>query len=174
MKVTNIRTGKLWSLASFLLMTVPLSIAQNTASKVMAADMPQALGAPYEQLQWQTMFPEMGRDSPQLSILRVDPKTGTTQLMIRTPKNMHTPLHWHSANETHTVIFGTAIFGHEGKLMHLGPGGFNYMPAKMQHEAWTSDGAVLFITVDGAWDVNWVGNPPSKSDLGQKPPISPK
>ena len=41
--------------------------------------------------------------------------------------------------------------------------------AHMHHQAWTSEGAVIFITVDGAWDVNWVGNPPGKSDLNQEP-----
>jgi quercetin dioxygenase-like cupin family protein len=120
------------------------------------------------------MVPELGNDSPQISILRVDPKTNATQLLIRTPKKMHVPMHWHSANETHTMIQGTAVFEHEGKREQLGPGGFNYIPAKMPHQAWTSEGSVVFITVDAAWDVNWVGNPPSKTDLDQTPPAGPK
>jgi hypothetical protein len=28
----------------------------------------------------------------------------------------------------------------------------------------------VFITVDSGWDVNWVNGPPTKSDLGQRPP----
>ena len=48
------------------------------------------------------------------------------------------------------------------------PGGFNYIPAKMPHQAWTSEGSVVFITVDAAWDVNWVGKPPSKTDLDRR------
>jgi quercetin dioxygenase-like cupin family protein len=87
---------------------------------------------------------------------------------------MHVPIHWHSANETHTMIQGTAVFDHEGKHEQLGPGGFNYIPAKMQHQAWTSEGSVVFITVDGAWDVNWIGNSPRKTDLGQAPPADTK
>jgi quercetin dioxygenase-like cupin family protein len=71
------------------------------------------------------MVPELGSDSPQISILRVDPKTNATQLLIRTPTKMHVPMHWHSANETHTMIQGTAVFEHEGKREQLGPGGFN-------------------------------------------------
>jgi quercetin dioxygenase-like cupin family protein len=135
---------------------------------------PQAMSARFEDAKWQTMVPELGNDSPQISILRVDPKTNATQLLIRTPKKLHVPFHWHSANETHTMILGTAVFEHDGKREELGPGGFNYIPAKMQHQAWTSEGAVVFITVDGAWDVNWVGNPPGKIDLGQTPPANPK
>jgi hypothetical protein len=51
--------------------------------------------------------------------------------------------------------------------MELGPGGFNYMPARMVHEAWTTAGAVVFITVVGPWDVNWVQGPPTSADLIQ-------
>jgi hypothetical protein len=56
---------------------------------------------------------------------------------------MHVPLHWHSANETHTMIQGSAVFVHDGREK-LGPGGFNYMPAKMRHQAWTSEGFGCF------------------------------
>jgi quercetin dioxygenase-like cupin family protein len=124
----------------------------------------------YDNLQWQTMVPELGADSPQAAILRVDPKTQATQLLIRIPKQMHVPMHWHTANETHTVIKGTFVFEHEGQRHELGPGGFNYLPARMHHQAWASDDALVFITVDAGWDVNWVSGPPTKGDLGQPLP----
>jgi uncharacterized RmlC-like cupin family protein len=54
----------------------------------------------------------------------------------------------------------------------LGPGGFNYIPAHTPHQAWCSDDALVFITVDAAWDVNWVKGPPNRSDLGQRPPTN--
>jgi mannose-6-phosphate isomerase-like protein (cupin superfamily) len=75
--------------------------------------------------------------------------------------------HWHSANETHTMISGKATFACEGNRVELGPGGFNYMPARMVHEAWTTPGSVVFITVDGPWDVNWVEGPPTSADVIQ-------
>ena len=124
----------------------------------------------YDNLKWETMVPELGADSPQAAILRVDPKTQATQLLIRIPKQMHVPMHWHSANETHTVIKGTFVFEHEGERHELGPGGFNYLPARMAHQAWASDDALVFITVDAGWDVNWVNGPPTKRDLGVKLP----
>jgi quercetin dioxygenase-like cupin family protein len=158
-----------------LLLVVVLGVARSNSGVTPAADgAPQAMSARFEDVKWQTMVPDLGNDSPQISILRVDPKTNATQLLVRTPKKMHVPFHWHSANETHTMILGTAVFEHDGKREELGPGGFNYIPAKMQHQAWTSEGSVVFITVDGAWDVNWVGNPPGKSDIGQAPPANPK
>jgi quercetin dioxygenase-like cupin family protein len=165
------RRIKARGLASLLLLIAAVLCAAQTDSGGTPATSgaSQAMGARYEDLIWQSMVPELGNDSPQISILRVDPKSNATQLLIRTPKKMHVPIHWHSANETHTMIQGTAVFEHEGKREQFGPGGFNYIPAKMQHQAWTSGGAVVFITVDGAWDVNWVGKPPSKTDLGQTP-----
>ena len=148
-----------------LLAGAPLG-AQQSPNQAPAA---QAMSAKYEDLKWQTIVPELGRDSPQVSILRVDPVTHATQLLIRVPKQMHVPMHWHSANETHTVIRGNWTFEHEGGREQLGPGGFNYIPAKMRHQAWASDDSLVFITVDSAWDINWVNAPPSKADLGKKP-----
>ncbi len=175
MNMSTRRRIEACGVASLLLWVAGLGAAQGNSSGTPATGgASQAMSARYEDLKWQTMVPELGNDSPQISILRVDPKTNATQLLIRTPKKMHVPIHWHSANETHTMIQGTTVFEHEGKREQLGPGGFNYIPAKMQHQAWTSEGSVVFITVDGAWDVNWVGNPPRKTDLGQAPPAGPE
>ena len=141
-------------------------VAQQSGTDAKAG---QAMGARYEDLQWQAIIPELGADSPLISILRVDRVTRATHLLIRVPKQIHVPMHWHSANETHTVIRGNWTFEHEGRRDQLGPGGFNYIPAKMHHQAWASDEALVFITVDAAWDVNWVSGPPTKADLGKTP-----
>ena len=118
-------------------------------------------------MKWARIFPELGERSAEITILHVDPTTQATQLMIRVPKNFHVPQHWRTANETHTIVKGTFIFESEGKREALGPGSFNFVPSKMVHEAWTKpdEGALLFITVDGAWDINWVNGPPKASDL---------
>jgi quercetin dioxygenase-like cupin family protein len=147
------------------------STPQHHAAPSQADPSPhQAVSAGYGDLKWEVMVPELGADSPQASILRVDPKTHATQLLIRMPKQMHVPMHWHSANETHTVIKGTMVFEHGGQRHELGPGGFNYLPARMHHQAWCSDDALVFITVDSDWDVNWVSGPPTRTDLGLRPP----
>jgi quercetin dioxygenase-like cupin family protein len=126
----------------------------------------------FKDLKWQTMFPEFGKDSPEISMLRVDPKTHATQLLIRTPSAVHVPKHWHSANETHTVISGTFTLSCGGRREALGPGSFNYMPAELAHEAWMTPGTLLFITVDAAWDIKWVNGPPTKSDIGVAAPAT--
>jgi quercetin dioxygenase-like cupin family protein len=114
-------------------------------------------------LKWERIFPKLGARSPEISILRVDPSTHATQLMLRVPRDFHVSRHWHTANETHTIVSGTFVLDSAGKRIELGPGSFNFMPAKMVHEAWTkpNEGTVLFITVDGAWDVNFVDGPPT-------------
>jgi hypothetical protein len=128
-------------------------------------DMPGAIFKNYQDLKWNKILPDLGGSSPEICILHVDPKTKATKLLIRTPKAIHIRKHWHSANETHTMILGTAEFACEGKRIEQGPGSFNYLPRKMVHEAWTSAGSVVFITVDGPWDVNWVDGAPTAADL---------
>jgi mannose-6-phosphate isomerase-like protein (cupin superfamily) len=119
----------------------------------------------FPEVQWVKMLPELGDASPEMAILHEDAKTHATQLMIRAPKALHVRKHWHSANETHTMITGSATFECDGKKAEFGPGGFNYMPARTVHEAWTEAGTVTFITVDGPWDVNWVEGAPTAADL---------
>ena len=85
----------IWTLG----LLVPLSLSASAQSPhrhpAPAADA-GGQHARYDDLQWQTMVPELGADGPQAAIRRVDPKTGATQLLIRMPKQMHVPVHWHS------------------------------------------------------------------------------
>jgi mannose-6-phosphate isomerase-like protein (cupin superfamily) len=155
-----------------LLVPLSLSLSAQSAHQHPAPGGQADAGshARYADLHWQVMEPALGEASPRAAILRVDPKTQATQLLIQLPKRMHVPVHWHSANETHTVIRGTMVFEHGGQPHELGPGGFNYIPARTHHQAWSvTDDALVFITVDGAWDVNWVNGPPTKQHLGRQP-----
>jgi hypothetical protein len=68
----------------------------------------------FQSLKWEKLVPAEGDHSPEITILHVDPQTGATQLLIRSPKNYHAPKHWHTANETHTVVSGTFIMKDEG------------------------------------------------------------
>ena len=113
----------------------------------------------FNDLKWEKTNPELGDNSQEIAILHVNPITKATELFIRAPKNYHVGRHWHTSNETITVIRGTFIVGHDGseERMELTPGNYAYMPAKMIHDAWTKDeGATFFITVDGPFDVTFV------------------
>jgi quercetin dioxygenase-like cupin family protein len=98
-------------------------------------------------------------------VLHVDAKTKATKLIIRCPKAIHIRKHWHTGNETHTIISGKATFACDGKKVEQDVGSFNFLPGKMVHEGWVTDNSIAFITVDTAWDVNWVEGPPTVADL---------
>ncbi len=114
-----------------------------------------------EEIQWQKLAPtQPDSDGIRMAILHMDPVTKATELVIRVPAGRYVPLHWHSANETHTVLRGTATFECGDHRKTQGPGSFNYLPAKAVHRAWMDAGAecTVFITVDGPWDVNFVAD----------------
>jgi mannose-6-phosphate isomerase-like protein (cupin superfamily) len=144
------------------LAVIAIGLGPNTTP---ALESDQPIFQQMSQAQWKKMLPDLGDASPEIAILHVDPNTHATQLLIRSPQALHVRKHWHSANETHTMVIGSATFDCEGNKVELGPGDFNYMPARMVHEAWTTPGSVVFITVDGPWDVNWVEGAPTSADL---------
>jgi quercetin dioxygenase-like cupin family protein len=128
----------------------------------------QYMSVRYQDVKWDKIVPQLGEGSPRISMLRIDPITQATQLLIWAPRDFHVPRHWHSANETHTLVSGTMTFECDGKREELGQGSFNYIPRKMVHQAWTKpdEDALLFITVDAAWDINWVDGPPQPPKKG--------
>ena len=157
------------AVAAFALMALILLGTTNRAKPASSGSLAQTaagdspapyMSAKFEDLKWEKILPALGGDSPEIAILRVDPKTQATQLLIRNPKKIHVTKHWHSANETHTILRGNMAFECGGRREELGPGSFNYIPKKMIHEAWLPDDGLVFITVDGAWDINWVDGPP--------------
>ncbi len=143
--------------------------AQPPGQRAPSNEKPQEyMSVKFQDVKWDKIVPELGEGSPRISMLRIDPVTQATQLLIWTPRNFHVPRHWHSANETHTLVNGTMIFECGGKREELGQGSFNYIPRKMIHQAWTKpeEDALLFITVDAAWDINWVDGPPQAPRKG--------
>src|SRR5438046_7023162 len=66
-------------------------------------------------LKWDRILPELRESSPEICFLRVDPKTHAASLLIRTSKAIHIRKHWHTANESHTMISGKAVLACEGK-----------------------------------------------------------
>jgi quercetin dioxygenase-like cupin family protein len=165
-KATRWRAAPLAALAACL-STGGAALALDSAAAPTPGSDAHPLNVQYKDLKWQKLQPELGGRSSEIAMVHTDPVTKATQLMIRVPKDAHVPLHWHSANETHTVITGTFIMECEGKREVLDQGSFNYTPAKMAHQAWTppDEGALLFITVDAAWDINWVNGNPKPADV---------
>jgi quercetin dioxygenase-like cupin family protein len=97
---------KSWLGAIAISMLVSPALAQNAPSPEMSV---QAMFQKSQDLKWEKINPEMGSKSAEIAVLHVNPTTQATEMLIRTPKDTHVPKHWHSANETITVIHGTFI-----------------------------------------------------------------
>ena len=132
-------------------------------------EMPELIFKIYKDLKWEKLIPDLGENSPELCTLHVDPKTKAAKMLIRCPKAIGARKHWHSANETHMVISGQVTYECDGKRVQLGQGSFNYIPSKMVHEAWSSAGSLVFVTVDGPWDLHHVDGAPTVADLIKDP-----
>ena len=91
------------SLFFLVLFLCAASVAAPQPLQSAGSDDRHYFSARFEDLTWQKIAPELGADSPEIAILRVDPATGATQLLIRNPRRIHVRPHWHSANETHTI-----------------------------------------------------------------------
>lgn len=126
-----------------------------------------------EDLKWEKMLPDLGEDSPLFSILRVDPKTKATTLIVEFPKAIYIPKHTHKKSETHIILGGSHIFEHNGKRFDVKENGYIYMPGKFVHEAWIPAGSRVIIVLEDGWKVDWLKGGPTKQDVGkaQPPPL---
>ena len=134
-----------WAVAAMAICITGAAFAQTAPS-------PHAVK--FEDIKWEPL-----EGGSEISILYTNPVSKATYLVIRAEANAHVPRHWHTANETLTILSGTFVLKHDGsdERSELTPGSFGYMPAKMVHEAWAKEGgATYFINVDGPFDINWV------------------
>ncbi len=98
----------------------------------------------------------------QMTVLAGDPtKSGTFVIRLKMPAGYKVPAHHHPTDEYVTVISGDFALGmgdklDETKSAHLVGGGFAEAPARMNHFAWTKDGAVVQISADGPFAMTYV------------------
>jgi quercetin dioxygenase-like cupin family protein len=125
-------------------------------------------------LKWEKMLPELGKDSPVYSILRFDPKTDATTLLIEFPTAIHIPKHTHEKSETHFLLEGSHLFENNqtGERFEVRKGGYFYLPGKVMHEAWVPAGAKAMIILECGWKVDWQNGPPTSNDLGVSAPTT--
>jgi len=120
-----------------------------------------------EDIRWEKAFPELGADGPDLAVVHVNPKTQATQILMRAPKQVVVPWHWHSANEAITVLEGTFTVECEGKRVDLGPGSFTYAPSRLIHRATFTEGCRIALSGDSSFDIQWAGAPPAAKMPGE-------
>ena len=140
--------------------------------KEASSDAQRAMSAHYEDLKWQAIVPELGSDSPQISdILRVDPTTKATQLLIRTPKeNARSDALAQRERDAHDDS-GERCLRARRQTRQAGAGRIQLHTSKNGAPGvdFGRVGTFLLLWM-GHGDLNWAKNPAGKSDLGQDPP----
>ena len=121
---------------------------------------------------WEMMLPELGKDSPIFTLLRVDPQTNATTLIIEFPTALHIPKHTHEKSETHFLLCGSHLFDNSdtGERFDVREGGYFYLPGHVVHEAWVPAGARAIIILEDGWKVNWLEGAPTAKDVGRGTP----
>ncbi|MFZ1376489.1 MAG: cupin domain-containing protein [Geothrix sp.] len=98
----------------------------------------------------------------QLAVQSGDPTKGPSVLLMKFPKGMTIPAHTHTADETVTILSGSAIFGggetvDKAKGTRLGAGGYLFIPGQSPHWAVVQQELVFTVTMSQAADFHLCG-----------------
>lgn len=91
-----------------------------------------------------------------------DPAKGPAVVMMKFPKGITVPAHWHTSDETVTVVSGAATFGtgetiDASKGTEVGPGSYAIIPGKSPHWVITKEDFVITVTLDKPADFHLCG-----------------
>jgi quercetin dioxygenase-like cupin family protein len=108
----------------------------------------------------------------QAAVLYGDPgKPGAFAIRLKAPAGYRVPRHWHPTDEQVTLISGDFNLSmgmkDDATEAPLAPGDYVNLPARMQHEASTQDGAVVEIHSEGPFEIRYVDpadDPTAKKD----------
>jgi quercetin dioxygenase-like cupin family protein len=152
MSITRYLTAPLASLAISLTVAAGAVVAQSTHILV-----------PADKVQWGPAPPFLPAGA-QIAVLQGNPsEKGAVTLRLRLPANYNIPAHWHSMDETVTVLSGAFHVGMGDKLdrqasQALQSGGFVSLPATMRHFAWTAKPTVVQVNLEGPFDIFYVNS----------------
>jgi len=98
----------------------------------------------------------------QLAVQSGDPTKGPSVLLMKFPKGLTIPAHTHTADETVTVLSGSAIFGSgetvdKARGTHLGAGGYLFIPGQSPHWAVVQKELVITVTMTQPADFHLCG-----------------
>lgn len=100
--------------------------------------------------------------SGQLCVQHGDPSKGPSTLMMKFPKGLTIPAHWHTSDEVVTVVSGSAIFGSgetvdASKGTELGAGSYIIIPGTKPHWAVAKSEFVIAVTLNKPADFHLCG-----------------
>jgi quercetin dioxygenase-like cupin family protein len=114
-----------------------------------------------DDLKWSAapaVFPAGAR----MAVLSGDPAMpGVFVIRLKMPAGYKIPAHQHPTDEYVTVVSGDLSLGMGDKLdptksAKLGPGGFAMAGAKMNHFAFSTEGAVVQVSAEGPFAITYV------------------
>jgi hypothetical protein len=112
-------------------------------------------------IQWSAAPPSMPAGA-KIAVLQGDPgKAGPFVMRLMVPAGYKIPPHWHTQDESLTVISGSFHFGKGDKVeaskSHtLTPGSFHFLSGKDHHYLVADSRAVIQINGSGPFDVTYV------------------
>lgn len=112
-------------------------------------------------LKWGPAPPGLPKGA-RLAVLSGDPnKEGMFTIRLRFPAGYAVQPHWHPSDELVTVMAGQMSFGmgrsfNRAKAKPMVTGGYVVAPAKMNHYAFTRNGATIQITAHGPFAITYV------------------
>ena len=124
---------------------------------------------PPDQIKWSPGPPGLPAGA-MICVLVGDPaKPGLFTFRAKMPAGFVIPPHWHSSDESVTVLSGKLNIGDGDKIdkaasTALGPGGFMNMPAKMHHFAFFEEETIIQLHGMGPFDITYInpGDDPRK------------
>lgn len=124
-------------------------------------------------IKWGAVPPWMPKGA-KIAVLRGDPgQSGPFVIRLLVPPGYKIPPHWHSQDETLTVIAGTVYFGpgdtiETNKAHTLTAGGFHFLSGKDHHYLVAKSQAVVQVNGNGPFDITYTdsGDPQNTKKLG--------
>ena len=92
------------------------------------------------------------------AILRGDPRSGPSYVLLRLASGCRVPMHWHTPGEDLVVISGqgTLVMKDGGAPLKFVPGAYASLPSHHMHQASCTRTCLLFASSDGAYDIHYV------------------
>ena len=96
-------------------------------------------------------------EGAKMAVQSGDPSKGPSVLLMKFPKGMTIPAHWHTASETVTLVSGVALLGtgetvDASKGTEVGVGSYAVIPGKLPHWAIAKEELVISVALDKAAD----------------------
>ena len=148
-------------------------LATLSLAPALSAHAMEDMGTNPGQIKWSDAPPNLPKGA-KIAVLQGDPgKPGPYVMRLMTPAGYKVAPHWHTQAENVTVISGALYLGMgekaELKKAHaLKAGGFQNMPGKMPHYAFTKTATVVQLHGEGPFDITYVNPDDNPEKMAKK------